>query len=220
MARSGSDSPADRTGPIRCVLPTPPSGISRMIPITVMTWPIEATRTPNSACVWVAEATIDGRICTARSRHGAANELARQLVVAGFVDRPMAIRYHRLAGTMTYRSFHAAARWTFGEGERTLRRVRYRHPPEGVFLGSGTGQKCVSSPLADDMESLPANRRKAELPPPAIETRRCDGCDADFRPGRPWSRFCCPACRLWAHRRLAGVTGAQELATIFKSDPR
>ena len=143
-----------------------------------------------------------------------------QLVVAGVVDRPMVIRYHGLAGTMTYRSFHAAAKWTFGEGERMLRRVRYRQPPEGVFLGSGTGKKCVSSPMADDMESLAANRRKAEAPPPAIETRRCDGCDADFRPGRPWSRFCCPACRLWAHRRLAGVTGAQELATIFKSDPR
>ena len=83
----------------------------------------------------------------------------------------------------------------FGEGERTLRRVRYREPPEGVFLGSGTGQKCVSS--------LPANGRKAEAPPPAVEPRRCDGCDADFRPARPWSRFCCPACRLRAHRRLA-----------------
>ena len=219
MARLGSDSPDDRTGLIhRCSRPRRPAYPA--IPIAVMTWPIEATRTPNSACVWIAEATIEGRTYTARSRHGAANALSRQLVVAGVVDRPMVIRYHGLAGTMTYRSFHAAAKWTFGEGERMLRRVRYRQPPEGVFLGSGTGKKCVSSPMADDMESLAANRRKAEAPPPAIETRRCDGCDADFRPGRPWSRFCCPACRLWAHRRLAGVTGAQELATIFKSDPR
>ena len=31
----------------------------------------------------------------------------------------------------------------------------------------------------------------------------CDGCDGDFRPARPWSRFCCPAFRLRAHRRLA-----------------
>jgi hypothetical protein len=43
--------------------------------------------------------------------------------------------------------------------------------PEGVFLGNGTGQKCVSSPMADDMESPPANRRKAEAPPPASNTR-------------------------------------------------
>ena len=54
---------------------------------------------------------------------------------------------------MTYRSFRAAARWTFSEGERPLRRVRYREPPEGVFLGSGTGQKCVSSPVADDVRA-------------------------------------------------------------------
>jgi hypothetical protein len=50
------------------------------------------------------------------------------------------------------------------------------------------------------MEILPANRRKTEAPPPAIETRRCDGCDADFRPARPWSRFCCPACRAYRSR--------------------
>ena len=125
-----------------------------------------------------------------------------------------------LAGTMTYRSFHAAARWTFSEGERTLRRVRYREPPEGVFLRSGTGQKCVSSLVADDVEILPANRRKAEAPPPAVGTRRCDGCGADFRPARPWSRFCCPTCRLRAHRRLAGDTRAQKLASIYESDPQ
>jgi len=51
---------------------------------------------------------------------------------------------------MKYCSFQAAARWTFSEGERPLRRVRYREPPEGVFLDSGTGQKSVSSPVADD----------------------------------------------------------------------
>ena len=183
----------------------------------MVTWPDEATRTSNSACVWIAEATVEGRTYTARSRHGPANELARQVVAAGLADRPMVIRYHGLAGTMTHRSFYAAATWTFGEGERTLRRVRYREQPEGVFLGSGTGQKCVSSPVADDVESLPANGRKA-APAPAVETRRCDGCDADFRPARPWSRFCCPACRLRAHRRLAGDTRAQKLPATFESD--
>jgi hypothetical protein len=73
-----------------------------------------------------------------------------------------------------------------------LRRVRYKKPPEGRLpwlraekngtpLGR-TGQKCVSSPVADDVESLPAHGRKTEAPRPAVETRRCDGCDADFRP--------------------------------------
>ena len=92
---------------------------------------------------------VEGRTYTARSRHGPANELARQVVAAGLADRPMVIRYHGLAGAMTYRSFHAAATWTFGEGERTLRRVRYREPPEGFFLGSGTGQKFDLAPKQD-----------------------------------------------------------------------
>ena len=35
--------------------------------------------------------------------------LARQLVAAGLADRPMVIRYHGLAGTMIYHSFHTAA---------------------------------------------------------------------------------------------------------------
>src|ERR1700730_17750574 len=95
----------------------------RVIPIAVTTWPDEATRTSNSACVWIAEATVEGRTYTARSRHGPANELARQLVAAGLPDRPMVIRHLGLAGTMTYRSFHAAARWTFSEGERMLPRA-------------------------------------------------------------------------------------------------
>jgi hypothetical protein len=89
------------------------------------------TDTTNSACVWIAEATVEGRTYTVRSRHGGANELGRQLVAAGLADRPMVIRYHELAENMTYRSFHAAAMWTFGEGERKLRRVRYRDPPKG-----------------------------------------------------------------------------------------
>ena len=44
-----------------------------------------------------------------------------------------------------------------------------RGPPEGVFLGSGTGQKCVSSPVADDAARPPANGRKAEAP---LKTQR------------------------------------------------
>jgi hypothetical protein len=73
-------------------------GISRVMPIAVTTWPDEAKRTSNSACVWIAEATVEGRIHIARSRHGPANELARQLVAAGLLDRPMVIRCRGLAG--------------------------------------------------------------------------------------------------------------------------
>jgi hypothetical protein len=167
----------------------------RMTPITVTTWPDESTRTPNSGCAWIAEATAEGRVYTARSRHGAPNELARQLVAAGLADRPMVIHYAGLAGTLAYASFHTAASWTFNEGDRPLRRVRYRERPEGVFLASGTGQKCVSSPAADDVV-IP------EPDPLRTGRRKCVSCDGDFLPTRPWSRFCSPACRLRAHRRL------------------
>jgi hypothetical protein len=104
----------------------------------------------------------------------------------------MVIRYHGLAGTMTYRSFHAAARSTFSEGERPLCRVRYIEPPEAVFPGSVTGRKCVSSPVADDAERPPVNGRKAEAPLPAVDARHCEACDADFPPARSWSRFAAP----------------------------
>ena len=41
---------------------------------TMATGPDEATRTSNSACVWIAEATVEGRTYTARSRYGPANQ--------------------------------------------------------------------------------------------------------------------------------------------------
>src|SRR5215472_10060229 len=129
-----------------------------------MCWPLEATRTANSPCSWIAEATIEDQTYTARSRHGAPNELARQLFAAGFADRPMVIGYQGLAGSMTYRSFHAAATWTYGERDQPLRRVRYKERPEGLFVGSGARQKCVSSPVADDGEIPPANGRETEAP--------------------------------------------------------
>jgi len=110
--------------------------------IEVMVRPDEGTRTPNSACVWIAEATVDGRVYTARSRHGATNELARQLAAAGLADRPMVIRCRGLAGTLSYRSFHAAAKWTYKEGDRPLRRVRYKERPEGFSLASVLDQNA------------------------------------------------------------------------------
>jgi hypothetical protein len=206
-----------------------------MTPIEVTTWPEEATRTPNSACIWIAEATVDGRMYTARSRRGAANELVRQLVAAGLADRAMVIRNRRSAVSGSYRSFHAAAKWTFSEGDQPLHRVRYREQPKGLFPVSGTGQKCVSSaahvseegrgpktpdmapparaaemrfnPTGDGRECASGEEQQARLSD-GRETgragaRRCEACDGDFVPARAWSRFCSPACRLRAHRRLA-----------------
>ena len=59
---------------IRGALPMLPGHI-RVTPIAVTAWPDEATRTSNSACVWIAEATVEGRTYTARSRHSPANQL-------------------------------------------------------------------------------------------------------------------------------------------------
>ena len=187
-----------------------------MTPIKVTCWPDEGTRTPNSACVWIAEATVDGRVYTARSRHGAPNELARQLAAAGLADRPMVIRYRGFAGSLSYRSFHDAATWTYKEGDRPLRRVRYKERPEGAFLGIRTGQKRVSSALDDDVEVPPAEGHETEEPAPTAEMRRCDECGGDFRPARPWSRFCRPACRLRAYR-TRGDASAPEAAAMAEA---
>ena len=105
------------------------------------TWPDEATRTSNSACVWTAEAMVEGRTYTARSRHGPANQLARQLVAAGFPDRSMVIRYRGLAGTMTYRSLHAAATWTFKANEGCAASGIESHL-RGSFSAAGLGKNA------------------------------------------------------------------------------
>jgi hypothetical protein len=183
-----------------------------MTPIIVATWPDEATRTPKSACAWIAEAPVDGKTYTAHSRHGAPNELARQLVAAGRADRPMVIHYRGLAGTLAYASFHAAATWTYSEGDQPLRRVRYKERPEGLFLRSGGGQKCVSSP-PDDIVGI------SGLDLLKTGQRRCVSCDIDFLPARPWSRFCSPACRLRAHRRLSGEMRAQKSPKFPSAGP-
>jgi hypothetical protein len=129
----------------------------------------------------------------------------------------MVIRYRGLAGTLSYRSFHAAAKWTYKEGDRPLRRVRYKERPEGVFLGIRTGQKCVSSAVDDGVEVPPAEGHETEAPAPTAKMRRCDGCGGDFQSARPWSRFCSPACRVRAHRRLARDARTQKSATISES---
>jgi hypothetical protein len=75
-------------------------------------------------------------------------------------------------------------------------------PPSDVemrFSRPGDGQECVSSPTADVLPP-PADGREIEAPAPGA--RQCEGCDGEFLPARPWSRFCSSACRLRAHRRL------------------
>lgn len=180
----------------------------------------------HTGSLWEASTEIDGKTYSTTSRHGAPQALARVLVAAGIADTPIAvrsevcvfdngaeIRTEQLRGCIRYRSLYAMAKWTFTEGAATLlHRVSFQAQPEGVFSIEAPGQKCVSSPLDDVVEVPPPDGRETEAPAPAAETRRCDGCDSDFRPARPWSRFCSPACRLRAHRRRAEETTRQKSA--------
>ena len=97
--------------------------------ILVQQWPEEETRTPEKTCFYVAACEIDGVPYSARSRHGAPNELARVLVAAGIPDAPMAITHRWLRGEMTYGSSHETALWTYEEtATRPLHRVRWVDP--------------------------------------------------------------------------------------------
>ena len=59
---------------------------SRGVVIKVHCRALPDTRTANSAAAWLAECEVDGRPFEARSRRGAPNALARELVAAGVPD--------------------------------------------------------------------------------------------------------------------------------------
>jgi hypothetical protein len=101
-------------------------------PIVVRVRPLEATRTPNSGCIWLAACEIDGQHFEARSRHGAANALARELVAAGIPDRPLEVHFEGLAGCLRWGSIAAAAKRTYTEGNRPLQCIRWIAPQNGV----------------------------------------------------------------------------------------
>src|SRR5215831_13817320 len=95
-------------------------------PIVVHQRADETSRTPNKACYWIATAMIDGAELLARSRYGAVNELARQLVDAGVPDAPMFVYTPGLKGFATIPSFHRAAESTYEESASVpLHRIPY-----------------------------------------------------------------------------------------------
>jgi hypothetical protein len=179
--------------------------------------PLPETRTANSACAWVAEAEVDGRRFEARSRHGATNALARELVAAGLPDDMLEIHYEGLAGSMRYRSFYEAAGWTFAESAAApLRRVPYRQleePSEGPETLHRPPEKMRFSAADVSLEGKggepPVFGQSAGAANPAPtaygvsskSVSRCRNCGCPFRPRRKWSAFCSPRCRLAAHRR-------------------
>ena len=93
-------------------------------PIIVTMKPDERSRTPDKSAIWTAQCVVDGRQFTAQSRNGASCELARVLVAAGIADRPTVV--HQGSLSFTWKSFYAAARQTYTEGSKPLRRDSYR----------------------------------------------------------------------------------------------
>ena len=100
--------------------------------IVVRVRPLEETRTPNSGCIWLAGCEVDGRRFEARSRHGAASALARELVAAGFADRPLEVHSDGVAGCLRWGSVAAAARRAYTEGNRPLQCIRWVAPQNAV----------------------------------------------------------------------------------------
>ena len=100
--------------------------------IVVKVRSLEETRTPNSGCLWLAECEIGGRRFQARSRHGAANDLARQLIAAGVADQPLVVHSDGLRGYLRWGSLKAAAKRTYTEGNRPLQCIRWVAPQDAV----------------------------------------------------------------------------------------
>jgi hypothetical protein len=116
--------------------------------IVVRVRPLEETRTPNSGCVWLAECEIEGQRFEARSRHGAASALARELVAAGFADRPLKVHCDEVAGSLRRGSVTVAAGRTYTEGNRPLQCIRWVTPQnavQAIRAGSKQGVERLAS---------------------------------------------------------------------------
>jgi hypothetical protein len=116
--------------------------------IKMRQWPLEGTRTPEKSCVFEAECEVDCRRYSARSRHGAPNELARLLVSVGVADQPVEVSHAGIRGCITYRSLHDLARWTYQESAAVpLRRVRWKPPTDiGADIRKRKAQNRGDSP--------------------------------------------------------------------------
>lgn len=89
------------------------------------------SRSADNSCAYDADTEIGGIAYSARSRRGASNELARQLVAAGIPDQPVIVRTFGLTGEIGYRSLHRLAAWSYSEGRTTrLQRARWTDPAE------------------------------------------------------------------------------------------
>jgi hypothetical protein len=124
----------------------PAAGGMISAPIIVTVRPLEETRTSYSGCIWLAQCELGGRRFEARSRHGAANALARELTAAGVTDPPLEVRFERLAGSLRWGSIAAAAKRTFTEGNRPLQCIRWVAPQDAVQTIRAAPKQGVERP--------------------------------------------------------------------------
>ena len=122
--------------------------------IVIRVRPLEETRTPNSGCVWLAECEVEGRRFEAPFRHGAVNALARELMAAGFADRPLEVHSDGVAGCLRWGSVAAAARRAYtrvtgrcNASVGSLRRMPCRLSERGQSRG-------VLAPAAPEPQTL------------------------------------------------------------------
>jgi hypothetical protein len=147
-------------------------------------------RTADTGIAWEASANVGGKIYSARSRHGAPNALARELVVAGVADDRVEVRYAGLRGCLSYRSLHAMAGFTYSEGAASpLHRVRCHE----FFVGAAAGDEAGIGEETTDVAVWAA-------PGPSVTTT-CADCGKPFKPRRSTATFCSGRCRVAAHRR-------------------
>ena len=132
----------------------------------------ENTRSANNGCSWIAETIINGIVYSARSRHGAAHELARVLVMAGIPDAVMRVTTAGLRGEMVYRSFHAMAAYTFRENAQTpVRRARWVAPEDAAQRGHAAPKQGVNAPLGTPVAPSALHAPAASPPQSELEQR-------------------------------------------------
>src|SRR5579875_2107437 len=130
---------------------------------------LEATRTPENSCAWLATCAIGGRRFEARSRRGAPAALARLLVAAAIPDQPVEVhalmlgRWYRPA--LRYRSLYALAvgAGTNMGGEAS---VPVPETPTAVSRVHGrSGAEKTDAPTASMPESAPWQAKSTTAAP-------------------------------------------------------
>ena len=104
------------------------------------------------------------------------------------------------------------ALWPFRMAHNPFREISQAQREQGRRLAArrsagGSPSECRANPetpeiAEEQMAYAPAHDVVATSPNSEQKTvaRRCESCDAEFPPTRPWSRFCSPACEQRARR--------------------